>query len=146
MQEETQFASQLRQLLEIDEVLGRLRWKAGKRSGHLAGTFRGSNKILIRIAGRQYSQNVLIWLMSTNCRPQAYTQREASSNNVSGLLGVSPKNGRFRASIRIHGRTRTIGDFATATEASDAYLSAKQDAGFLAGKPVKSAHDRSLPH
>lgn len=62
-----------------------------------------------------------------NLRPATSRQnawnRGPQSNNVVGLKGVTriTKTGRYRASIRVNGRQRHLGCFATAEEAARAY-------------------------
>jgi hypothetical protein len=52
-------------------------------------------------------------------------QTRAYKNNGSGLLGVSRDGGRWRARIMVDGKGRSLGHFATADEASEAYRRAK---------------------
>ena len=58
-------------------------------------------------------------------------QRRARSDSKIGMLGVSPNPGgppgrKFAAFIRYEGRVRNLGNFATATEAHEAYVAAKR--------------------
>jgi hypothetical protein len=50
----------------------------------------------------------------------------SKKNRSTGVLGVSLRNGRFVASIRIGGKTTNLGRFDTAEAAHAAYLSAKR--------------------
>lgn len=52
--------------------------------------------------------------------------RCARKDNQNGLLGVSPRDGRFRATIQVGGKKRSLGDHQTPEEAHAAYLSAKR--------------------
>jgi hypothetical protein len=57
-------------------------------------------------------------------------KRRAHKNNESGLLGVSKsERGRtkpWKATIKVDGKSRTLGRFATAEEAHQAYMQAKR--------------------
>lgn len=46
-------------------------------------------------------------------------------NNKLGITGVKAKNGRFQAQIRVDGKMKHLGMFDTASEASNAYQTAK---------------------
>lgn len=45
----------------------------------------------------------------------------ATSRNLSGLKGVSPKGGRWQARINVDGRVRSLGCFDTAKQAAEVY-------------------------
>lgn len=55
-------------------------------------------------------------------------QRKARADSKTGLLGTSRKthSNKFRAQIKINGRSKSIGLFKTAEEAHQAYLKAKR--------------------
>lgn len=53
--------------------------------------------------------------------------RAAKSNSKTGLLGVSPYNGTFRASIKHNGKQITLGRFSCPHAAHAAYLKAKAE-------------------
>lgn len=53
--------------------------------------------------------------------------RRAHRDNKSGLLGVSPCNGRWAAHIRINGKNRYLGTHDTPELAHAVYLAAKRD-------------------
>jgi len=63
-----------------------------------------------------------------NLRPCTHQQNMANrrrhGNNRSGHKGVWERNGSFRASIRVDGKTRHLGPFPTAEEAAAAYQGA----------------------
>lgn len=52
-------------------------------------------------------------------------KRSAQSNNQVGLLGVSPKRGKFTARIGVGRKYTNLGVYTTAEEAQAAYLKAK---------------------
>lgn len=55
-------------------------------------------------------------------------QKRAQKGNKTGLLGVRPSGyGGFMAGIRINGKAKHLGTFATAEEAHEAYLKAKRE-------------------
>lgn len=54
-------------------------------------------------------------------------QRRPNARNTVGLLGVSPKGGRFVAKIGANGKAIYLGSFSTAVEAHRAYLEAKRN-------------------
>jgi len=57
-------------------------------------------------------------------------KRHAHSNNKSGFLGVRidprKRQQKYKANIKVKGKSRTIGRFYTAEEAHEAYLQAKR--------------------
>ena len=71
------------------------------------------------------------------------------SNNTSGYKGIRNRtSGRFQVSIRINGKTKTIGTFDTAIQAALAYDQAAIKAGkkkstlnFPDGLPIKQESD-----
>ena len=66
------------------------------------------------------------WL--TNLRdcslPQNLCNKSIYRNNKSGFKGVSIRKGRWRATIQVDRKARTIGSYATAEEAHAAYCTA----------------------
>lgn len=52
--------------------------------------------------------------------------RAAPKSAASGVLGASPSLGRFRACIRVNGKFKHIGRYATPEEAHAAYVAAKR--------------------
>lgn len=53
-------------------------------------------------------------------------QRRAHGNSASGLLGVSPQRGRWKAEIKVDGKKVWLGAFGTAEEAHQSYMNAKR--------------------
>lgn len=54
-------------------------------------------------------------------------QRGPRADNSSGVLGVYWDRGKFRARIRVEGKSKHLGRFATAEAAHQAYLTAKRE-------------------
>lgn len=68
---------------------------------------------------------------TANLRPatattNAQNQRNARSDNQTGVLGVHPVKGKFRASIRVNGKLKHLGYHNTPEAAHAAYLEAKR--------------------
>ena len=84
----------------------------GKDIDHING-MRGDNRIAnLRLVTRSENNQNL---------------RQARSNNKLGVLGVSPKFGKFVAQIRRGGKYISLGLFETAELAHQAYLEAKRE-------------------
>lgn len=61
------------------------------------------------------------------CHRAAWQNRKRSqTNSKTGVLGVSPSYGRFRAAIEVDGKFKHIGRFDTVEEARVAHLRAKR--------------------
>lgn len=58
----------------------------------------------------------------------AWMNDKPYSNNSTGIMGVSFRNGRYVARFKCNGKNAHIGQFDTAEEARDAYLKAKRAA------------------
>lgn len=52
--------------------------------------------------------------------------RASTSSSSTGILGVGPKNGKWRARILKQGKTHYLGTFDTKEEAQNAYVAAKR--------------------
>lgn len=124
----------------------------GMRAGDVAGGVNPNGYWVIRIDGVSYSAHRLAWLYvygewpdqqvdHTNAvkddnrianlrdlSPSANQQNRKTPlpNNKLGVLGVSPRKGKFRARITVEGRVIELGKFATLEKAESAYLQAKQ--------------------
>lgn len=60
-------------------------------------------------------------------RKQNLANKQRSVTNKSGFKGVWERNGTYRATISVEGRSRHLGPFPTAQEAADAYAVAARD-------------------
>jgi hypothetical protein len=144
-------ADRLRELLTYDPDTGEFRRRVS-RSGRLVGKLAGSinkERIVIYADGRQYEAGQLAHLYMTgdfvsevdhrdvnplnnrweNLRVAATHSHNLANtrvrvNNKLGVKGVRWMYGKFRARIKVDGRERNLGIFATITEASMAYEAA----------------------
>lgn len=141
-------------LLKYDPETGNFVWLSGKTKGKLAGFSQSLGYIQICINGKFYYAHRLAWLYTHGEWPtklidhidgrrannaidnlrqassveNGQNQRKAQSDNkTSGLLGVSKKNGRWRAAIKAGGKSIHIGTFDTPTDAHEAYLRVKRN-------------------
>ena len=140
--------SSLQELLDYDPETGVFVWKVGSRRGKVAGFVQSGGYIQICIEGKNYYAHRLAWLYAhgesvptlldhmdgdrsnnrvANLRPSSFrqngeNQRAARSDNSTGLLGVSKKRGKWRAAIKVDGKTRHIGTFDTPEAAHAAYV------------------------
>ena len=73
------------------------------------------------------SDNKIANLRDVDHRTNCQNYRIATKNNkVSGLLGAAYRDGRYYSRIRVGNKRITIGSFATAEEAHQAYIVAKR--------------------
>ena len=123
-----------------------------KRVGDVAGFPMNNGYIRIGLNGKRYAAHRLAWLYVhgawptdeidhkdtvrshnwiDNLRPatrlqNSQNQRRAHASSASGLIGTSPcRNGRWKAQIRIDGKSQYLGFFKTAEDAHAAYVAAK---------------------
>ena len=66
-------------------------------------------------------------LREANSAENKQNMRRARSGSKSGLLGVSPHQGKWQARIHICGKVKRLGLFKTPEEAHLAYLTAKRE-------------------
>ena len=148
-------ADRVREALQYDKSSGRFTWliKASTKTrvGSLAGCVR-RGYLRIKLNGYPYSAHRLAWLWVTGAWPtghvdhinrnkgdnrwanlrdvsasiNAQNRLHASSNSSTGILGVSPYMGRFRAVIFAGGKQIYLGLFATPELAREAHLRAKR--------------------
>ena len=144
--------ARLRALLDYNSKTGEFRWRKRVRQATQPGDMAGSlvhGYRRIMIDGRSYPAHQLAWLYKkggwcsqlidhrdldpsnnrwTNLRRATRSQNNANTrtlrNNSCGLKGVSPDQGRWRATIRKNGRTYHLGKFATPQAAHAAYAKA----------------------
>lgn len=123
------------------------------KPGDKAGTINGNGYLTIMVGGRLHQAHRLAWLFMAGTWPEhqidhinevktdnrwvnlrAATNAEnrqnmhqAQANNKTGLRGVSwDKDAKkFKAQIKINGKKKSIGRFATAQDAHAAYVEAK---------------------
>lgn len=147
-------AQQFMKLLDYRRDEGAFYWRVsvGRVSaGTRAGNYSGAH-VSVQVMGRRYFVHRLVWLFEhgewpaqeidhingdphdnrvENLRdmPRRVNQqnrRVAQRNNKLGVLGVHEHKGRFRAFIKVDGKTKVVGQFDTLREANDAYLNAKR--------------------
>ena len=120
-------------------------------AGSIAGNVNGANRHQITYRGKVYMRSRLIWEMHNGIIPEGMEvdhedrntlndsignlrllnrsnnafNRGVQSNNKLGLKGVSKdvySPNKFRAFIRVDGKTKNLGLFDTAEEAQSAYV------------------------
>lgn len=148
-------ADKLRELLAYDPETGRFTWRIaprGHKAGSVAGCLDSYGYVVIRIDGANRKAHRLAWLHIHGENPDGQidhingkrddnrmanlrivTMQENQHNRLTahrssqtGMLGVSPKRGRWRAQIKVDGKKLHLGMFDTPEEAHAAYLEAKR--------------------
>jgi hypothetical protein len=146
----------LRELLHYDPLTGlftRLVAASNAPAGSAAGSLANIGYLRISVDGARYLAHRLAWLYVHGEWPQQEIDhingdkidnrianlrdasrgvncqniRAARRDSKTGLLGVYERRGRFTACIEVSGRTVTLGDCATPTEAHAVYLQAKRE-------------------
>lgn len=145
----------LKEILRYDHETGNFYWKVALAThikiGDKAG-FLDSRYIRISIDRKRYQAHRLAWLYVYGKFPEQHidhingvktdnrienlrdvdiltnnqNMREASKSSTLGILGVSPRNGRFRARIGVNGKIINLGTYDTVEEAYQAYLEGKR--------------------
>lgn len=148
-------SDRLRDLLNYDRGTGVLTWRVRRggcvNAEDVAGRIHHTGYIAVCVDGRMYLAHRLAWLYVTGEWPvdqvehrngirsdnrwdnlRAATNAEngqnrqgAHVNNKSGMLGVSPSRGLWRATINVDGKQKYLGRFSTPEDAHAAYLKAK---------------------
>jgi hypothetical protein len=121
-------------------------------SGELAGFIDKRGYRVVKFEGRQIFAHNIAWALMTGAFPKGTVDhrdldgannrwgnlREASEaqqqvnrrlfkNNKTGFRGVYMDHGRFRAMVRIDGKTIHLGSFGTAAEAAAVVQKARED-------------------
>ncbi|WP_196487147.1 HNH endonuclease signature motif containing protein [Burkholderia vietnamiensis] len=122
--------------------------------GHIAGSVFGGGYVYVCINTHRYMAHRLAWLFvngswptcfidhingdradnrianlrDVSCSVNTQNQKRPRSDNRSGLLGVSivASTGKYRAAIKVDGKSIWIGDFNDPYEAHAAYVSEKR--------------------
>jgi len=148
-------ACKLRAALQYDMDTGAFIWRSTVSSrapaGSEAGRINHHGYRVIGLSGRKYMAHRLVWLYLNGKWPEgeidhrngdradnrlgnlrdctrrinAQNLHRPRADSVVGLLGVSKRRHRFRASITDRGQHIHIGYFATADEAYQTYLARK---------------------
>lgn len=149
--------SELREALHYSPKTGgftrRKRTGPSTKVGERAGCKISTGHIHIKILGSRYYAHRLAWLYMTGAWPKGeidhkngvrddnswgnlrdgthsfnlQNQKRAQRSNSTGYLGVSPRGGRFIATIWVGGKNRVLGKFATPESAHKAYIAAKRE-------------------
>jgi hypothetical protein len=84
-------------------------------------------RLVDHINGKRADNRICNLRLATNSINMQNQRRPMATNMSSGYLGVTQgRGGRWRASIVVDGKKRSLGTFVTAEEAADAYLTAKR--------------------
>ena len=148
--------AELTRLLHYDPSTGvfvrKVRTCNKVKVGDVAGNETSRGYRNIRVSGRLYQAHRLAWLYITGAWPEyeidhidnnkknnAFANlrdvnrsinlqnvRQARGDNKSGFLGVSAKNNKFIAQIKVFGKVIHLGYFPTPTAAHAAYLEEKR--------------------
>lgn len=149
-------AEGVREIFQYDPETGRLTWavdRCGRRvkAGDIAGHLRKGRWELL-LCGKSLRAHRVIWLYMTGewpkhdidhingdasdnrwanlrdveTRVNVENQRRPTAANSTGYLGVVPEGPRFRAQIKVRGRTYRLGTFDRAEDAHAAYVEAKR--------------------
>lgn len=149
-------SERLRECLHYDADTGVFTWlvKASKNTviGSVAGCFTAGYPVRIRVDGKCYRAHRLAWLYVHGQWPKnvvdhrnganqvnvfanlrdvptiinAQNMRRPHSDNKSGFLGVSPRNGGFVAQIYANGKAHYLGKYTTPEIAHAVYVAAKR--------------------
>lgn len=146
-------AARLRELVHYEPATGVFTWLGGPRKGRPAGSVNGLGYVQIKFSKAGFSAHRLAWLYTHGEFPKQdidhingirndnrianlrAVQRRVNLQNIrsprtdnksSGMLGVEARGNRFRARIQVDGAVVSVGTFATATEAHNAYIKFKR--------------------
>lgn len=153
--EKTLTAERARALLRYDPETGVLTWKVSRgrvKAGDAAGGLNADGYILVGIDGHRHYAHRLAWLMHTGEWPidlidhrnfsrsdnrlknlrdvtnsvNLQNRAEAQSNSGTRVPGVHLHRGKYRAQIKVDGRTRYLGTYPTPEEVSQRFITAKR--------------------
>lgn len=125
--------------------------KGGLRTRKRAGSIKKDGYRWVTVDRAEYAAHRVCWLLHIGRWPDLYIDHingeksdnrianlrevtasenlqnlhRANANNKAGYLGVCRHEGKFAATIKLHGKQRWLGRFDTALEAHKAYLAAK---------------------
>lgn len=146
--------SRLKKLLKYERRTGLFRWRVSPRhgpakAGDVAGSDNGRGHWRITIDGERYLAHRLAVFYVTgkwpegdldhrdrqrannrwrNIRPATDSQNQANrkvrSDSTTGIKGVVPHGNRFRARIKVRGKSVSLGVHDTQEEAAAAYIAA----------------------
>ena len=148
-------AEEVRRLFHYDPDTGvftRLINRHRFKSGDVAGSVSNEGYVCIKIHKTTYKAHRLAFLFMSGSFPDnqvdhingnradnrwsnlrevsfngnVHNQRKAQAPNKSGLLGVSPNNKRWKATISCNGKYHYLGTFDTPDQAHQAYVTAKR--------------------
>ncbi|WP_029673977.1 HNH endonuclease [Bradyrhizobium japonicum] len=119
-----------------------------KWAGKSAGNISVQGYLVVKLNGKLFFGHRIIWKMVRGTEPEQIDHKNLTRsdnridnlracslpqngmnrsiyrNNKTGLKGVSCRDGRFRATIQVNRKAKTIGSFDTAEEAHEAYRAA----------------------
>lgn len=142
--------------LAYDAATGKMTWRvASSRAavGQAAGHIDAQGYLRVRVNGAKYLQHRVAWFLAYGEWPKGQidhingvrhdnrianlrdvngtinnqNERHARKNSSTGLLGVAPHKGRFKAQIKKDGKQTYLGLFDDAESAHAAYVTAKRE-------------------
>lgn len=148
----TEIAEVLNYIPETGELIW-LRSSGNAKAGARAGCYSQNLKYrLVGVLGEYYYEHRVAWLLHYGEWPRGYVDhinRDKLDNRITnlrvctkqqnianagpkkhnklGVKGVYRRKDKFRACIRVHGRTKNLGTFDTVQEAAAAYATAARD-------------------
>jgi len=146
---------ELRESIGYDPETGKFTWlidNSRTPKGSPAGAYDPRGYLRIQVKRRRYQAHRLAWLLMKGCWPDGEVDhidgqksnnafsnlrvltsaqnhqniRRPRRDNIIGFLGVSKSGNRYRARIRVDGKTVNIGTFKTPSDAHAAYVEAKR--------------------